>query len=371
MRIMHIIPSLYLGGAEKFSVDLCNELSLENNVYLCVLDKIENTMVLKKQVHANVKVISLNKTKSFSFSTVWNLYQLVKKLQPDIIHTHLRALIYSSLSILLQQIPIVHTIHNLAHKETGSKRQSLYKIFFDYFKVTPVSISDQVLESTEKIYGRQYSELIYNGVKALEKTDAYESVRQEVEGYKKDKNTKVFLTVGRLSKQKNQLMMIEVMKELNQMNMDVVLLVIGSKTNDKEYADVCLKNSENIPNIFFLGEKSNIGDYMYCADAFCLSSSYEGLPLVVLEAMSVGVPILSTPAGGVPDVIEDGVNGYLSEGFMQNDYKQILLKFNSKDFVNHNVTIRKYEQNYSMHICMAHYYDLYKKLQKKKDIEHK
>lgn len=363
MKIIHIIPALSMGGAEKFAVDLCNELALENDVYLCVLDQIDNSMILKKQINSNVTVISLEKTTSYSFNTVLKLYKLIKKLQPDIIHTHLRALVYSSMYILLLKIPIVHTIHNLAHKETGNKIRGLYKIFFNYFNVMPVSISHQVLESTKKTYGNKYSKLIYNGVKALQKTNAYKSVEQEVNSYKKTKNTKVLLNVGRISKQKNQLMIINVIKELNEMDINFVFLLIGSQTSEKEYAQACAKNAQNVTNIFFLGEKSNIGDYMYCADAFCLSSLYEGLPLVVLEAMSAGVPILSTPAGGVPDVIEEGINGYLSDTFTENSYKELLIKFDSEGFKNNEINIRKYEQNYSMQICMENYYNLYKSIQ--------
>lgn len=365
MKILQIVASLNIGGAEKFAVDLCNELAMENDVYLCILDKIDNTMILKKQINENVTVISLNKTKSYSIDTVFNLYQLVKQLKPDIIHTHLRALAYSSLYILLLKVPVVHTIHNLAHKEVGNKIQKLYKILFNYFNVTPVSISQKVLESTEKVYGINYTELIYNGVKALKKTDLYNNVRAEVETYKKNKNTKVLLNVGRISKQKNQLMIINVIEELNKVDLDFVLLFIGPLTDDKGYADQCLKNSENISNIFFLGEKSNIGDYMYCADAFCLCSLYEGLPLVVLEAMSVGIPILSTPAGGVPDIIKNGVNGYLSDDFTEKAYKQMLVTFYSNTLGNHEENRRTYEENYSMQICMNHYYALYERLQQK------
>lgn len=365
MKILQIVASLNVGGAEKFAVDLSNELSLKNDVFLCVLDKIDNTMILKKQINTNVTVISLNKTTSYSIGTVWDLYKLVKELQPDIIHTHLRSLAYSGLYITLLNVPVVHTIHNLAHKEAGNKIQKLYKIFFNYFNVTPVSISQKVLESTEKVYGSKYSELVYNGVKALKKTNLYDSVKEEVDSYKKNTTTKCLLNIGRISKQKNQLMFINVIKALNKMDMDFVLLFIGSQTNEKEYAQICSKNAETISNIFFLGEKSNIGDYMYCTDAFCLSSLYEGLPLVVLEALSARVPILSTPAGGVPDIIQNGVNGYLSDDFTEKSYKQMLIKFYSNTLSNNEESKINYEENYSMHICMNNYYQLYEKLQLK------
>jgi len=364
MKIVHIVPSLNMGGAEKLAVDLCNELSVENEIHLCVLDRIDDSMILIEQVDTKVNFHSMNKTKGYSFTTMWKLFVWLKKLQPDVIHTHLRALVYSSLYILFSRTPIVHTVHNLAHKETGGRVRRLYSLLFNRFNVTPVSISHMVQKSVQEVYGNSHSQLVYNGVRALEKSPAFSGVQQEVEGYKTDRNTKVLLSVGRIGEQKNYLMMIDVVKELNESGANLLLLLIGSTTNEPQYASKCLKASKSAENIHFLGEKSNVGDYMHIADAFCLSSSYEGLPLVILEAMSVGVPILSTPAGGIPDVVENGVNGFICEGFTKEDYRPLLKKIDDLTPEYRSESMRKYEQNYSMHICMTNYLNLYVKLQK-------
>jgi glycosyltransferase involved in cell wall biosynthesis len=148
------------------------------------------------------------------------------------------------------------------------------------------------------------------------------------------------------------------------MGEDVVLLVIGSLTVEKEYTNICKKAALNCKEIHFLGEKSNVGDYLYCSDALCISSLYEGLPLVCLEAMSLGKPILSTPAGGVPDVVIDSINGYISKDFTPNSYGEILHKFLLSPVRNSAHIIEEFNEKYSMTICKNNYYNLYLKVLK-------
>ncbi len=363
MKILHLIPSMNMGGAEKFALDLANELAVDdsNEVYLCSIDKISDDSILSKQVSPKVHLISLDKTTGYSLAIIFKVFNLIRKLKPDIVHTHLRALPYASFSLVLLRIPTVHTIHNLAHKETKPVVQKVHKVLFDLFNIVPVSISDLVLESTKVRYGNKYNELIYNGVKALSKTKEYDNVKREIDKYKRTDNTLVFLSVGRISKQKNQLMHVEAMKRLNDSGMDFISIVIGALDSDVEYAKVCLEAAKNSSNMHFIGLKSNIGDYMYCSDALCLSSIYEGLPLVVLEAMSMGKPVLSTPAGGVPDVVQNGINGYISKDFEEESYVDILNKYSQYPIENFENIKKLYDENYSMQICMNNYYDLYKK----------
>ena len=360
MTILHIIPSMHMGGAEKFAVDLANELAIDNSndIYLCSIGKIDENDILPKQVSPKVHLISLNKTTGYSIRIVFKIYSLIKEIHPDLVHTHLRALMYSAFSLVLNKIPTIHTIHNLAQNETTPNIRKIYKILFTFFNIIPVSISDVVLESTEKCYGDRHSELVYNGVKALSITNEYSNVKNEIEKYKNKEDTLVFLSVGRISNQKNQAMLIDAMSNLAN---DHVLLIIGALDSEIEYAQQCLDLAENSENIYFLGLKSNIGDYMTCSDALCLSSLYEGLPLVVLEAMSMGVPTLSTPAGGVPDVVESTINGYISKDFTAQSYESILKQYAMHPIDNSEVIKELYEKNYSMAICKQRYYALYQK----------
>ena len=65
--------------------------------------------------------------------------------------------------------------------------------------------------------------------------------------------------------------------------------------------------------MFLLGRRENVFDYLLCSDVFLLTSAYEGMPNAVMEAMLAGLPVVATCVGGVPDLIEEGVHGYLHE----------------------------------------------------------
>ena len=70
-------------------------------------------------------------------------------------------------------------------------------------------------------------------------------------------------------------------------------------------------------NICFLGYQSNPLIYLAYAKVMVMTSRYEGLPMTVLEALALGIPIVSTPVDGLLNVIDEGINGYLSDSNFQ------------------------------------------------------
>jgi glycosyltransferase involved in cell wall biosynthesis len=360
MKIIQILPSLHMGGGEKFAIDLSNELINNNQeVIICVLSSIDKKLNLYKNIDKRIKVISLNKKRSFDIVTFFTLFKLIIKEKPDIIHTHLRALIYSSLIVIFTKNKFFHTIHNIANKEISKNFQKIHKIFFKYFNVTPISISNYVLESTKELYGKNFNELVYNGVKPCELTTNLKKVKNELNSYKVNEHTKILLNIGRVSKQKNQELLINSVNELIEEGNNICLIIIGSIENEPEYYKICHKLLKSKNNIKFLGEKNNISDYLYCSDLFCMSSIYEGLPLVILEAMSLGKYTICTPAGGSVDVIHNNINGYITTDFSKEKLKNAIrenLNYNYNDEDIKNI----FNTNYSMKICANNYLNLYK-----------
>lgn len=326
MRILQIIPLLHGGGAEKFCIDLCNELAKEHDVTVCALFDIGEHMFMAKALDPKVKVITLGKKLGFDIRMFFKLYTLVKNGQFDVVNTHLKALMNSLLAILFTQKKFFHTVHSLASKETTDTTRLIYKILFRYFNVTPIGISQQVLKSIHAEYGNQFNALIQNGTKRPEATDEFEDVRTKIQSYKKTDTTKVFLTIGRIAPEKNQRMLINVFNQLLSENEDVLLLIIG---RDTEVGDPLLNQLKILaqPQIHFLGMKQNVADYYLCSDAFCLSSIYEGLPITLLESMSLGIIPICTPVGGIVDVIENGKNGFLSHDVSEESFYSSLKKF--------------------------------------------
>ena len=361
MKIMQILPSLHMGGGEKFAVDLCNEQAkLKHDVTLCVIGELDDSMRLVNMINTKVNIISLDKKMGFDFQIFYKLYKLIKEVNPDIVHMHLRAFTYSLLSMLLLKNQFIHTFHTLAEKETAGKIKRLIYVFFLSRKnVTPVSITTMVEKSVHKRFGEIGNTLISNGVTPLVITDNFSSVKNEISKYKFNDDTKVFINVARVTKVKNQKLLIDTFKRLKEENINVILIVVGSLNNEKEYADSCLKSAKNMNNVFFLDEKENVSDYIACSDIFCLSSHFEGLPLTILESMSLGKVTLATPVGGIPDVIMNGKNGILSKDNSLDAYINIVRKSITHNFMREKDIINLFEEKYSMSICENKYNTLY------------
>ncbi len=361
MKIVHILANLTTGGGEKFTVDLCNELSQnkENEVYLLVLDKIQDSFILKANIDKKVTLLSANKTKGYSLKVLPKIYKILKNINPDVVHTHLRALAYSSIPLILLKIPTVHTVHNMAQKEIGARVRRYYKFLYNNFNFTPVAISAMVLESIKKEYGQNQNELIYNGTKPLTKTDSFQNTKEYIDSLKKTPNTKVFLNIARVSEQKNQIMLIEAFEKLLADGEDILLLIIG--TIDEEYKKKCDKVLKSKEFIRFEGVKSNISDYMICSNALCLSSIYEGLPIVILEAFSTSTPTITTPAGGVVDVIEDKKSGFITKGFSKDEFIAKIKEFIKDPTLKENLK-EIFDKNYDIKITANNYLKLYQKV---------
>ncbi len=363
MNILHIIPQLHGGGAEKFCIDLCNELSKEHDVTVCSLFDVEEHMFMAKALNPNVKIITFNKKLGFDLRMFFKIYTLVKNGQYDVINTHLMGLMNSLLAILFTKNKFFYTVHSLATKEATKSSRQVYKVLFTFFKVTPIGISQQVLKSIHTQHGSQFNTLIANGTKRPEATAEFDHVRREIDSYKKTSSTKIFLAIGRISPEKNHKMLIDAFNKLISEGEDLLLLIIG---NDYATGAPTLSQLVTIakPEIHFLGMKQNIADYLLCADAFCLSSLYEGLPITLLEAISLGVIPICTPAGGIVDVIHDGKNGLLSVDFSADSFylkiKEFLSLTPSEKTTLQDQAYKDFEDSFNISVTAAKYTHLYK-----------
>ena len=115
-----------------------------------------------------------------------------------------------------------------------------------------------------------------------------------------------------------------------------------------------------------LGVKTNIADYLSLSDALICSSSMEGLPLVILEALSLGKPIVTTPAGAIGEIIVNNENGFVTKDFSKEALIEQIACFiqssdDSKIKIREN-NIKKFNANYTIGICAQKYLKIYKML---------
>lgn len=359
MKIIQLIYSLCSGGAERFVVSLSNQLAeMGHDVTICMLLSDKNTSYIFncQFMNSHVKFHSMGFMPGFSLKKVTDVEKYILSQQPDVVHCHLNVIPYVfRLAITQKNIRFIHTLHNIAENASGKKLQKpLNRFFYKNGYITPVTISEKCRQSYMHYYGLPSPVSIDNGCEMPRKSIKFDAVTAEVESYKNNKTSPVFIHVARFHEQKNQKLLIDVFNELDRKGQDFVLLVIGDGFDHGLGAEL---KGQACGKIHFLGLKNNVADYLCCSDAFCLTSIYEGLPISLLEAMACGVIPVCTQVGGIPDVIEDGETGFVSEADKE-AYLAALERYLNEP-MDKDAVINKYEKDYSMTSCALKYIEVY------------
>ena len=362
MKIFEIIPQLSSGGAERFTVDLCNELSKQDEVYLIVLHSLDaSTNFYIQDLLPSVHLITFRKGKGASVSVLFKIANLILKIKPDIVHTHLRAIIYVLLSTLLfRNVKFFHTVHNDAEKEAGDSISTwIRKFCFKKKLIKAITISKESQRSFAQFYNLE-SFLINNGRNVPNKINVSHKVEKEFEKYKFDSQTRVLINLARIDVVKRQTMLAKIVSRLNNEGYtNFSVLLIGS-TKYLNLVDQI--KSFNCHNVFILGERKNPLEYLAMADAYCLCSTYEGMPISLIEALGAGIIPICTPVGGVIDVIDNGHNGLLAENLSEDAYYNVLksfLELPKSQVVQLSIAAKDSYLPYSMTECAKKYVKLF------------
>jgi len=361
MKIMQVISQLGNGGAEKLVVELSNELEKNNEVILVSFRKIEDWMFFPKKLKNTVKIIELNKKDGFDILFLMQLIQVIRNENPQIIHIHLQSTLryFMTLIPFFKKINYIYTMHN-TFKIFEKSFQQYSKIWF-FKRIQFVCLSDGIKKDFINSFKELNFTTISNGIKRLEKSKEYKFVRDEVNSYKNNNNTNIFLFVGRLNYAKNIPLLLNVLNKLSKKN--IKLLIIGMDMSKKQEL-LSLIKKYSLDNIIYLGAKENVQDYMESSDALILTSRHEGLPLVVLEALSIGLPVITTPVGGLPSVIINKKHGFLSKEISTKsilnsiDLFLNLDKKEKREIETNNINL--FNHKYSIELCANKYNILYK-----------
>lgn len=326
MKILEIIPQLSSGGAERMVVDLCNELSQTQDVFLVVFYTPNVNDHYANEVSEKVNLVTLNKVLGYSLSIYKKLCKIIDNINPDVIHMHLDAINYIwPFALCCTHKKFYMTIHNDAIKEAGGLMgRCVRKLMFKMNRITPITISKQSYISFVDYYKINNVPLIYNGRKIYQEFQPSKAVVEEFKKYRVTPNTKVIINVASVTIVKQQHLLAKVAQRLWEEGGDFQILFVGRQTDCDV---VSLIKNIDCPCVHLLGEKSNPLDYMCLSDAFCLVSSYEGLPISLIEAMSVGIVPLCTPVGGVVDLISDGISGLLAENYSERAIYKLLKEY--------------------------------------------
>lgn len=363
MKIVQIIPSLVRGGAERFVVDLSNELvtGFANEVILISLYDNEPTNTFVEELNASVTYHTLQKKGGLDLAVFSKLSKLIRQLKPDIVHVHLGVLEYVIPAVYAySRAKYYFTVHNQADKECPRPKRILKRLRAALFrrKIQAVVISAGSAKSFVDFYGTSVYKLIENGRPHLYLSPAVAALKTR---YQTGEYDCLLVNIARISPEKNQQLLINAVKQVNKCRQFKLKLLIIGHVQDIELFDH-LKTLVHDESVEFLGGKSNVADYLAIADYFCLSSEYEGMPISLIEALSLGCIPICTAVGGVKNMIVDGKTGFLCASLETEDYVQTItraLNTQDKEQIQNNCK-EIFNNRYHISITGENYMDIFK-----------
>jgi glycosyltransferase involved in cell wall biosynthesis len=324
MKILYLITHPFIGGAQKYVLELIDGLKNKNlEIWLGTSQEGWLTEEVKK---INIPVVlfknlkrSLNPFKNLLL--IFEIKNFLDKDRFDLIHLNNSNALLAALGtkISKNKAKTVFTLHGLSILHPNWKKsffiKSIYYLIFKFCflfldKVIFVCQHDLNYALKIKLIKKEKSVLIYNGIlepKFLDKEIAKKEI-EKMTGFSLE-NKKIVGTIARFEYQKNIDNLVKSVRIINRKN--IIFLIFGNGPERKNIEKL-IKNY-NLKNIFLLGEIKNASHYLKAFDFFILPSRYEGFPLVVLEAMWAQLPIIATKVGGVPEMIENKKEGILIE----------------------------------------------------------
>lgn len=308
LRILHIMPTLTVGGAEQMAAHLMIGLSQTHTVGAVGLFPEANSPVERRLAHADIPQWHLNKRAGFDPGMFSALSRVFREFRPHVVHTHMAVQRYVFPILLANRsVAAVHTIHNLAEHETDVFGRLVHWFAFRS-RVLPIGISQEVAASIARFYGMPCKTVIPNCIPVEQYSDssATRAHWRESQGLAAD--AVVFTSVARLEPQKNPLLALKALSTLSDPRAHLLILGEGSL---QEQVATYVRSNDLAGRVHLLGKQNNIPSMLAASDVFVLGSDWEGNPLAVMEAMAAALPVIATGVGGVPELVRDGEDGIL------------------------------------------------------------
>lgn len=355
MKVVQVMPEFGLAGAEIMCENLAIELKKKGVEVVVVSLFNYHSAITERLEKNNIRIVYLNKKRGLDLNVYKGLFHLIKKEKPDVIHTHRYVMQYVVPVAKLCGVKcVIHTVHNVATKEQGKIKRLVSKFFFHSFNVTPVALSSEVKKTIIEEYklNEKLVPIIYNG--------------ENLNRFKCKNNYQVngdfnILHVGRFMKAKNHIFLIQSVHELLKMGINVKLTCVGDFHSD--IGSQCLEyvKKNDLTNVItFAGLQSNVIPFLEKADCFILPSLYEGMPMVLIEAMATGLPIIASSVGGIPDMIKDRESGLLIS-LNNNDIISAVKELFYNEKLREKIGKKAFESsvNFSANTMASNYFKIY------------
>ncbi len=293
MRILHVLTSDKLSGAENVVADICMMFEGEYDMAYCSLDgSIREALEDRK-----VEFLPLEKL------NVAEIKRNIQLFKPDILHAHdIRASVLSTFAG--GNIPIVSHIHgNIDDMKKINLKSVSYMMTNKKMKAV-ISVSQSILE--DYIFRKSIEKKTTFLQNVLHSPRIEKLLAKDTDEYDFD-----FSYIGRLSYPKNPQRVAQVASNVLKKCTSVTFGVIGDGDLKSEMEAV-FREEGVVDRVVFTGNLPYPYKALKQSKCMLMCSRYEGTPIAALEAMALGVPIVSTPVDGMNDLVEHEHSGFLS-----------------------------------------------------------
>lgn len=325
MNIVFVLASLGSGGAERVVSLLANRMVEREHQVEIICLKFNDVYY---QTDSRVKVtLAIQQTKNRLTEVFW-LRKYLKQQKPDVVIPFTEGVYcFTILSLLGTGIPIIASerLDPAAMSTTRKILKRLLLPFADWLVVQTQSIKDYFPKSIQK-----KTSIIYNPVNE-------ESLSLALPLREGRQNR--IISVGRLYPQKNQAMMIRAFAKVADEFPDWQLVIYGEGPlrAELEFLASSFKLQERV---LLPGRTEHVVEELRKSKLFCMSSDYEGMSNAMIEAICVGLPVISTKVSGTEELIKDGENGLLVEIGDENGFGDCMSKLMSSAVERENMSVR-------------------------------
>jgi len=307
-NVLHLCESSDTGGAESVLISLVE--GLDKNRYKSVVCLLSDGWLSAELKKRRIETIVIPQPRSFDVLWLFRVYRLLRDRRIDLMHSHEFATnVYASFLSRISGIPVIATAHGKNYYAEKWRRRAAYRFVARQSVMVAVShdlkrfLAQRVAIPPERI------RVVHNGID-LSRYAVHEGNHAVRAKLGISASQRVIGTVGNLFAVKGQTYLMRACKAVVSAFPNCVLLVAG----EGEQLGALEKEASNLGiarNVRFLGFRDDVPALLQAMEVFVLPSLSEGLPLALLEALALQKPVVATNVGGIPEIVEDGVTGYL------------------------------------------------------------
>jgi glycosyltransferase involved in cell wall biosynthesis len=305
MRILYIITRAHIGGAQSHVLELIRGLAAANQI--AILAGEDGFLCDEAAKLGAASFVLPELTRAISpyrdILATRRMRRIIGDFNPDVVHAHCsKAGLLGRVAARMAGVPAVYTAHGWRFAPGVAWAERLVAWPAEWLgarlgqHLITVSSYDSDLAARFRIAQLHRVTLIHNGISNSARLSRNPGERE----------LKIIM-VARFAPPKDPLLLMRALRGLPD-HVRVVFLGDGPALAQMQKEAAALGVSERVA---FLGNRTNVADFLAVSDLFVLTSNSEGLPISILEALRSGLPVIATDVGGVKDAVLDFVNGRL------------------------------------------------------------